>query len=174
MKKCSVAGCDRLGDRLANDQRMCTMHVRRWLNHGDPLVSMRGHRPRRDPLERFLEKVSVDASGCWPWVGALKSNGYGSFRGVDHTVVHAHRFSYELFVGPIPEGLALDHLCRVRHCVNPDHLEPVTARENGRRGLLGEAKTHCAQGHPYDGDNVYVSPRGWRSCRACRSASRAA
>lgn len=85
----------------------------------------------------------------------------------------AHRFAYEDIVGPILEGLTIDHLCRVRHCVNPAHLEPVTHLENVRRGNGGLnqlAKTHCPKGHPYDEENTYRLPSrpSGRYCRACR------
>ncbi|MEU7240240.1 HNH endonuclease signature motif containing protein [Streptomyces sparsogenes] len=84
----------------------------------------------------------------------------------------AHRFAYETLVGPIPEHLQLDHLCRVRHCVNPDHLEPVSSRENTRRGRsqagINGRKTHCQKGHPFDSANTYVW-KGSRACRTCRS-----
>mgnify|MGYP001608583411 CR=1 FL=1 len=78
--------------------------------------------------ERFWAKVLV-GDGCWDWQASKTPGGYGSFRAADRTVC-AHRFSYELLVGPIPEGLDLDHLCRNKGCVNPEHLEPVTRREN--------------------------------------------
>ena len=122
-------------------------------------------------IDRFLAKV--DRSGeCWLWTGALTTNGYGSFmkkKGLQ--MVRAHRFSYEYFVGPIPEGLDLDHLCRVRNCVNPAHLEPVTRRINLLRGMtqtaLNASKTHCPAGHPYSPENTYIRPKGQRVCKAC-------
>lgn len=87
------------------------------------------------------------------------------------SVVGAHRVVYEELVGPIPDGLMLDHLCRVRHCVNPEHLEPVTNRENVLRGEGHSAKaaraTHCLKGHPYAGENLRILSNGWRRCRAC-------
>jgi hypothetical protein len=124
--------------------------------------------------ERFWEKV--DASGsCWLWTAAKMQAGYGVF-GVTHArVVLAHRFAWEWLVGPIPQGLELDHLCRVPQCVNPDHLEPVTPRVNKLRGqspsALHARKTHCPQGHPYAGRNLYVAPSGQRGCRECNRAN---
>ncbi|WP_414630996.1 HNH endonuclease signature motif containing protein [Alcanivorax jadensis] len=84
--------------------------------------------------------------------------------------VKAHRFSYETFESPIPEGMQLDHLCRVRNCVNPRHLEPVTNRENVRRGFAARpAQTHCRSGgHELTEENIYLNPRGHRECRICR------
>ena len=106
--------------------------------------------------------------GCWLWTGALNSGGYGSFS-VDGRARSAHVVMYELFVGPVPNGLELDHLCRVRHCVNPDHLEPVTRRENiirGMRPVIQRALTHCCRGHEFDEANTYRYA-GSRHCRAC-------
>lgn len=85
----------------------------------------------------FLSHVQVDENGCWLWTGATSPQGYGRFNAglrEDARNVLAHRWSYEHHVGPIPDGLDLDHLCRVRHCVNPEHLEPVTRQENVQRG----------------------------------------
>ncbi len=83
----------------------------------------------------------------------------------------AHRRVYELLRGPIPEGLTLDHLCRERSCVNPDHLEPVTFRENIRRGQsppgINSRMTHCKNGHPLSGDNIRIETSGGRRCRTC-------
>ena len=140
------------------------------------------HRPA---LERFLENVEPGANGCIEWTGGLNGVGYGQFyRGKkipgtkspgDTGKGYAHRWSYEHYVGPIPEGLHIDHLCRNRKCVNPEHLEPVTVRENLLRGIGPSAKhakkTHCPAGHEYAGDNLYVHPvKRMRVCRACGSA----
>ena len=115
---------------------------------------------------RFLDKIAV-GDDCWEWTGA-RSGGYGRFS-FGGRIAYAHRIAYEIWVGPIPEGLQIDHLCRNRACVRPDHLEPVTHKENILRGVGLTAKhavkTHCPHGHLYDGrDN-----RGKRICRRCRA-----
>lgn len=144
---------------------------------------------RTEPLEvdeatkaRFASKYRVDESGCWIWEAATHKSGYGQF-GLRSGHVRAHRFSYELHVGPIPEGLVIDHLCKVRNCVNPSHLEAVTVTENTRRGSawdFNRSKTHCPHVHEYTPENTFVmrqakggGPR--RVCRTCDNAkSRAA
>lgn len=117
-------------------------------------------------LERFWEKVEKTDT-CWLWTASQRGNGYGQFGVTQKDIVYAHRFAYEQTVGPIPEGLVIDHLCRVRHCVNPDHMEPVTSRENTFRGfgmgVVNAAKTTCPKGHPYDA----CRPNGDRRCRIC-------
>jgi len=130
--------------------------------------------------DRFWNKVQAEPnSGCWLWTGYL-TRGYGQFN-IDGQMHRAHRLAYERLVGPIPESLDIDHICRIRNCVNPEHLEPVTRAENIRRGTTGQAtgqrnqaKTHCTRGHPYSGDNLYTHPAGGRKCRACQRANRAA
>lgn len=120
---------------------------------------------------RFWAKVDrSDEDGCWLWL-AHTAAGYGRFRlSNPRRIEGAHRVAYELLIGPIPEGLDIDHLCRNRSCVNPAHLEPVTRGENVRRGARGRLVTHCPQGHAYDEPNTYVDPQGLRHCRACRRA----
>lgn len=122
-------------------------------------------------LARFLAKIRRDdETGCWGWTAFRSEKGYGQFR-VGVRTVRAHRFAYEAMVGPIPDGLTIDHLCRNRGCQNPDHLEPVTSRENTLRGdtapAHNAAKTHCPAAHPYTPRNTYVSKRNRRDCRAC-------
>jgi hypothetical protein len=121
-------------------------------------------------LDRFVDKIEIRPDGCWGWMAARKDNGYGSF-GTARQTWYAHRFAYEWLVGPIPEGLEIDHLCRVRECVNPAHLEAVTHRENIRRGESGSnysSRTHCKYGHPFDGENLMVRSEGYgRRCRIC-------
>ena len=122
------------------------------------------------PRERLAAKYVVDENGCWLWQGALNWGGYGQFW-LNGRRMNVHRASYLLHVGPIPDGLDLDHLCRVRHCINPAHLEPVTRSENLLRGNVGgylrDVET-CPQGHAYDESNTYHDSRGWRGCRKCR------
>ena len=126
-------------------------------------------------MDRFWSKVEKTES-CWLWKGRLDHKGYGQFDLPD-TTISAHRYSWQHLRGPVPDGLQLDHLCRIRKCVNPDHLEPVTARENIFRGVGLAVKhskqTHCHKGHPFSGNNVdLVGNRGkyvMRVCVTCRN-----
>lgn len=129
---------------------------------------------------RFWAKARVDAeSGCWLFKPHPGSSGYARIRW-NGPLVSAHRLAFEMLVGPIPEGLELDHVkargCTSRACVNPAHLEPVTRQENIERSSLAEhrnahnlSKTHCPRGHEYAGDNLRVRESGWRECRACHA-----
>jgi hypothetical protein len=124
----------------------------------------------QDAPARFEAFVMPEPnSGCWIWLGAVQKNGYGHFW-IDGRTVRAHRHAYIEKYGPIPDDLVLDHKCRVRCCVNPDHLELVTTKENIRRGDTGKAqklKTHCPKGHAYDEKNTRICALGKRICRAC-------
>ena len=147
--------------------------------------------PRRDPvaaraaalgrwgerslIERWLDKIVLDRSGCWLWTGATDGHGYGQIN-VGGRPVKAYRLAYELLVGPIPAGFHIDHLCRVRLCVNAAHLEPVTVDENNRRsreavGHHNALKAHCPRGHPYDERNTRIGRTACggvgRWCRPC-------
>lgn len=129
-------------------------------------------RKARPLLERFFEKVEI-TEGCWLWQGTINEAGYGLITsgGKYGRNLRAHRIAYETLVGPIPDCLTLDHLCRVRHCVNPDHLEPVTLRENVLRGEGSSAqyarRTHCPNGHEYNAVNTRYRANGVRDCRIC-------
>lgn len=122
-------------------------------------------------LDRLFDGVSPEPnSGCWLWTGALSAGSYGSmfFEG---RMQKAHRVAWQLLRGPVPEGLDLDHLCRVRICCNPGHLEPVTRSENLRRSPLKKLQnvnqTHCKRGHEFTADNTMIRRNGWRACRTC-------
>lgn len=131
--------------------------------------------PKAVPIEiRFWKYVDKHGpNGCWVWTGHRYQAGYGKVK-IGRDNHGAHRVSYELLVGPIPEGLQLDHLCRNRACVNPDHLEPVTCRENLLRGTgpsaINARKTHCKRGHEFTEENTYrYGPDlRFRICRKCR------
>jgi hypothetical protein len=127
-----------------------------------------------EDVERFWTKVQTGPE-CWTWKATLDRKGYGQFSLGGKTKA-AHRIAYMLVQGAIPDGLQLDHLCRVRHCVRPSHLEPVTGRENLLRSPLtlnsiSAAKTACPRGHEYTDENTYRFPDGRRSCRTCKRAS---
>lgn len=125
---CSIEGCSRSLNSRATGY--CRMHQARYVRHGDPLFVKEIH---GDQARRLAEKIDrAGPGGCWLWTGTLNGAGYGTYR-VDGQTVGAHRHVYEVERGPIPEGLHLDHLCSVRRCVNPSHLEPVTPSENIRR-----------------------------------------
>ena len=132
---------------------------------------MRGrHWPSLD--ERFKSGFSIDCeSGCWLWNKSKNIKGYGTIF-AHGRATRVHRFSYESFYGPVPKGLVLDHICRVRNCVNPTHLRLVTNKENilAGEGLAAKnaRKTHCKHGHSLSGENVYMW-HGFRSCRVCHN-----
>lgn len=123
------------------------------------------------------ERVKFEDRGyktpCWVWCLHTSGSGYarGRVPGRERRNYFIHRETYEAFVGPIPDSLQLDHLCRVRTCVNPHHLEPVTNRVNALRGVgptaINARKTHCPRGHEYTPENTRIRNSGWRACRAC-------
>ncbi len=129
------------------------------------------------PEVRFWRKVDRSAGprGCWLWTGGTSQKGYGRFA-LGRKMISAHRYAYEIAVGPIPDGLEIDHVkargCQHRHCVNPAHMEAVTGKVNTLRGESPSARharqVTCALGHEFTAENTYRRPDGRRVCRACR------
>lgn len=130
------------------------------------------------PPLAWLDKVHIEPTGCWSHENKLNTEGYNVISGRRQggpKMLKAHRVMYEWLVGPIPEGLQIDHLCRNRWCLNPSHMEPVTNRENGCRGVgpcaVNARKTHCPKcGRPLAHPNLFVERDGGRRCRSCRMA----
>lgn len=150
-----------------------------WIR-GQPLRFLNSHArpPSRPAADRFWEKVAI-TPGCWLWLGCIGKDGYGLFgMGSGETGIRAHRFAYETLIGPIPQDLHLDHVkargCTHRNCVNPDHLEPVTPRENAMRGdapaVVLSRENRCKKGHPLTPENTKIGSNGRRTCRICRAA----
>jgi len=140
---------------------------------------------RRQALDCFMSHIDKTDDDHWLWTGSKDRDGYGRFvrRDMAPREYLAHRWSYRYFRGPIPEGLTIDHLCRVRHCCNPDHLEVVSQRVNLLRGdgFVGKQArmTHCKRGHLLSEDNVYRPPsrplrRHCRQCKALTSSKKSA
>lgn len=160
---CIIPGCD----SVSMSRGWCGMHYARWRRKGDPLVVV--ERWTLSPAERLLAKVEK-TDGCWLWRGAKYVSGYGIIWHSElRTPTGAHRYAYELWVGPIPAGLEVDHICRQRLCVNPEHLRLLTPSENASR--WAREKTHCPAGHPLSSDNTYLTPTrsgyAGRKCATC-------
>jgi hypothetical protein len=166
-RTCEFPGCQ----RKYYGRGLCDPHYQQRHKKGKELT------PVRDVFvgtaeERFHHFTEV-TDGCWNWTGNVSKHGYGVMRCKGLSSYMVHRYSYELLRGPIPQGLVLDHLCRNRRCVNPEHLEIVTSVENVMRGEgfapKNAAKTHCDKGHEFTPENTYIRTRvqGGRECRAC-------
>jgi hypothetical protein len=167
---CTAADCLRPNEAHG----YCVKHLHRWKAHGDPEKSIYEY----DPVKRFHDSYIVTESGCWEWQGGDKNQfGHGRIH-VHGERIGAHRFAYELLVGPIPDGLVIDHVvCRNPPCVNPAHLEPVTQPVNVARAptavtTINAKKTHCIHGHPLSGSNLGWGKNGERPTRRCRTCAR--
>lgn len=129
-------------------------------------------------IKRFIKYLKITDSNCWEWQGAIDKDGYGFY--TLNKLMSAHRASYIMFVGKISKGKQIDHLCRNRSCVNPDHLEQVSPRENTLRSPIAPAainsrKTHCYKGHEFRDENLYiVKTTGERRCRTCTNLNKKA
>jgi hypothetical protein len=176
---CTVSECD----KIEQSRGLCPKHYYRLRRHGS--VDAPGRRIFGSAEERFTNWYAALPNGCWLWTGRVTPKGYAHFQGdAARKVVAAHRWSYEHFKGPIPEGMQVDHTCHNadptckggptclhRRCVNPDHLEAVDNTTNFSRSKNHHVnRTHCPKGHPYDEANTIVKP-GRRLCRACRDAT---
>lgn len=158
-KDCAICGVQMTISSLGRERVYCSDRCKWRSRPAGP--------PRLTAVQRWHSKYEIQPSGCWLWMAGDVENCYGLFYHEGTTKI-AHRVGYELLVGPIPEGLVLDHLCRVRRCVNPAHLEPVTQSENMVRSNNYERSvTHCPLDHPYDEENTYFA-RGKRACRTCQ------
>jgi hypothetical protein len=180
-KQCGFPGC---GDPHWA-KGYCSKHYRRLHNHGDPAIETQPGRSM-SLEQRILSRIDRrGADDCWLWTDRITEAGYATY-GVPGTTAFVHRWMYQRFVGPIPDGAELDHRCHSddkrcpggpcvhRRCVNPQHLEAVSHRTNMLRGRGVSAenvvKTHCLNGHPFDAGNTYIHPKkGTRRCRACQS-----
>lgn len=159
---CAVLGCP--GADYARG--WCSKHYQRWKRHGDPhvRVQLQGE-PEEDRF--FLNVAAPDGPlRCWYWTAGLDEDGYGHFRD-GRSKVRAHRFAWTLFRGEIPPGLVIDHECRVRRCVNPWHLDPVTPSINTRRAAWWLDAGMCKRGHIYTPATERFTTSGSRYCLAC-------
>lgn len=171
---CSVECCE----KMSYLRGLCRGHYHRFQTLGEdfPRTPLNIHRVVTPEMykRRLFSRFTV-GDGCWEWTaGVHHKEGYGQMQNyVTKKTGLAHRIMYELFVGPIPAGLQIDHLCRNRRCVRPDHMEVVTNEVNSLRGAgvaaLNARITHCHRGHPFSGDNLYLAKRGDRLKRVCRA-----
>jgi len=124
-------------------------------------------------LKRFADSIFPEPNtGCWLWGGSIAGRGYGTLT-TKKKHIYAHRLSYTMYKGAIPEGLTIDHMCNNTYCVNPDHLQVLSLRENVLKNKSGPSenarKTHCKYGHPFSGENLLIEKGRFRVCRICRT-----
>lgn len=166
-RTCEFPGCQ----RKYYARGLCDPHYQQRHKSGKELTEIR-ETFQGTTEERFYHYAEITDT-CWNWTGPISRYGYGILNSKETDSRHAHRYSYNLLKGGIPEGLHIDHLCRNRRCVNPDHLEAVTLVENVMRGEgfapKNAAKTHCKNGHEFTPENTLIRTRrqGGRECRAC-------
>lgn len=143
------------------------MHYQRWWNHGDPLTKQNNR--NRPAIDRFMMKVRKVPNGCWEWQANINPKGYAMFS-ADSQWQSAHRWIYQYHHGvELNPEEQIDHLCRIRHCVNPEHLEVVDNRTNVLRGVHARGpSTHCRNGHERTPENTRLNSNGWRVCLDCR------
>lgn len=165
---CLIEDCGRTVHYLKGG--WCKRHYQIWYRTGSTTLQ-----PRLTVEQRFWRKVSL-GDGCWEWLASITADGYGQFNKQHAKPVPAHRYCYELLVEPVPAHLQMDHLCRNRSCVNPDHLEPVPGWVNNMRSNSVTArnarKTHCRHGHEFSLENTYLRPAGGRTCITCRELNK--
>lgn len=165
---CGVEECE----RPVLYKGLCSLHWNRMRRYGEPGPANKAMPRGRGtwPLvNRFCSKL-IWTQTCVEWTGAKTERGYGRIV-VAGKQLYAHRVSYELFVGPIPDGLTIDHLCENTSCVWPEHLEAVSLSENARRYNQNHRITHCVNGHELTPENTYVRKEGWRMCVTCKNAA---
>jgi hypothetical protein len=172
MRTCEVESCE----IEAKHRGRCGKHYRLLLLQGERLVERAG----TPAEERFWGKVNKDGptplygkvpGQCWQWTGGTICRGYGQFYVTRMSRTPSHRYAWEALRSPIPDGLTIDHLCRNKLCVNPDHMEVVTRGENTLRavdiGAQNRNKTRCIKGHEFSPENTRITPAGRRRCRTC-------
>lgn len=165
---CAIDDCD----HQAYSKGLCDRHYTRLRRHGNPTaIKVRRGWSLEQRFETDIDRTATSPS-CWIWRGPLDRKGYGMLYVSHNRFLRVHRYSYERFVGQIPEGWDIDHLCRITACANPAHLEAVTHAVNCLRGVGMSAqnarKTRCKHGHKFTSANTYITASGARRCRACR------